>query len=390
MKKARHGDGSVYQRPQDGLWVGTVRLLDADGQRKRKTVYGKTKTEATKKLRAITRMVEDGVPVVESRATVASVVTPWAATTLPMGNRRASTVETYRTLIRTLVLPGVGTVPLADLTPQRVEEWAATMTAAGKSPATVRKAMDVLGMALDVAVRDKRLRTNPVREAARPRLARPDVSHYSSKEVAALLDNATGRLSPALTLAVFTGLRRGEMLGLRWRDVDLAGGHFAVTGTLGRVGGKLTRTEPKTNAGVRVVPLVEEARQALLDAKTTQDADRAASPHWHDSGYVFTTASGEPVDPDNLARWFTKVRTDAGVTHGSWHTLRHSAASTLLRSGVPMIVVSRLLGHAKIQITLDLYGHLTTSDIAEAVAVGFTGYGKTPTDNVVPIRDRAV
>jgi site-specific recombinase XerD len=152
------------------------------------------------------------------------------------------------------------------------------------------------------------------------------------------------------------------------------------------------------------VPLVGDAHQALLDQRDQQLADREASPHWtNPAGYVFTTESGEPVDPSNLGRWFATIRQSARlrdgagtltgetIPSGSWHTLRHSAASTLLRAGTPMLVVSRLLGHSKVQITLDLYGHLTTSDIAEAVAVGFTGYGKAsgPDDNVVSLRSVA-
>lgn len=135
------------------------------------------------------------------------------------------------------------------------------------------------------------------------------------------------------------------------------------------------------------MPLVGDALQALDDARGLQALDREASEHWrNDDGFVFTTESGEPVDPSNLGRWFARVRKRAGMSTGSWHTLRHSAASRLLRNGSPILVVPRLLGHAKVQITLDLYGHLTTSDIAEAVALGFTGYGKADQDNVVPLR----
>ena len=388
--KSRSGTGSVYQR-SDGQWVASIRFTDVDGSKRRRTVYGRTKTEAERKLEEVRRFIAEQVPVVQSRDAVGAHVTWWAASTLPVSHRRASTVQTYQTIVRTVIIPGIGAMSLDELTPTALDAWTTRMLDDGRSPATIRKALDVLGMALDVAVRDGKIRTNPVRDAGKPRITRTEVDFFTSSQIADLLAQSNGyRLDPLLRLAVYTGLRRGEALALRWRDVDLEARTLRVTGTLTRVKGRLIRQEPKTSAGTRVVPLVGDAYDALLDALTLQQADREASTYWtNQPGYVFTTESGEPVDPSNVGRWFTMIRNKAGLTTGSWHTLRHSAASTLLRTGTPMLVVSRLLGHSKVQITLDLYGHLTTSDIAEAVAVGFTGYGRTDQDNVVPLRSVA-
>lgn len=385
--KSRAGTGSVYQRA-DGQWVGSIRFTDVDGTKRRKTVYGPDRATAEARLDAVRRMIADQVPVQQSKDATGAHVSWWATSTLPVSHRRPSTVETYQTIVRTVIVPGIGTVPLGDLTPTVLEAWTGRMLDEGRSPATIRKALDILGLALDVAVRDGKIRSNPVHDTAKPRITRSEVDFFTSDQVGRLLDAADGyRLDQLLRLAVYTGLRRGEALGLRWRDVDLDARTIRVTGTLTRVKGRLVRQEPKTNAGTRVVPLIGDAWQALVDQQALQAADRDASPYWrNDPGYVFTTESGEPVDPSNVGRWFTTVRDKAGIQSGSWHTLRHSAASTLLRAGTPMLVVSRLLGHSKVQITLDLYGHLTTSDIAEAVAVGFTGYGKPDQGNVVPMR----
>lgn len=387
VTKSRSGTGSVFQRA-DGLWVGTIRFVDVDGSRHRKTVYGSTKSAAESKLEEVRRFIADAVPVVQSRDAVGPLVSWWATSTLPVSHRRPSTVQTYQTIVRTVILPGIGATRLDELTPSAIDVWTGRLLDEGRSPASIRKALDILGLALDVAVRDGKIRTNPVREASKPRIPRTEVDFYTSDQIGALLRAAEGyRLEPLLRLAVFTGLRRGEALALRWRDVDAEAGTLRVTGTLGRVRGRLVRQEPKTNSGTRVVPLVGDALQALDDARALQALDQEASEYWrNDAGFVFTTESGEPVDPSNLGRWFARVRKRAGISTGSWHTLRHSAASRLLRNGTPILVVSRLLGHAKVQITLDLYGHLTTSDIAEAVALGFTGYGKADQDNVIPLR----
>lgn len=385
--KSRAGTGSVYQR-SDGQWTGSIRFVDVDGSRRRRTVYGSTKEAAESKLEEVRRFIADQVPVVQSRDALGAHITWWASSTLPVSHRRPSTIQTYQTIVRTIILPSIGMLSLDELTPAAIDAWTSRMLDQGRSAATIRKALDILGLSLDVAVRDGKIRSNPVREASKPRVTRPEVDFFTSQQVAALLVAAQGyRLDPLLRLAVYTGLRRGEALGLRWRDVDLNARTIRVTGTLSRVKGRLVRQEPKTSAGTRVVPLIGDAYDALLDAQAIQQADRAASEYWDNgAGYVFTTESGEPVDPANVGRWFATIRTKAGIPSGSWHTLRHSAASTLLRAGTPMLVVSRLLGHSKVQITLDLYGHLTTTDIAEAVAVGFTGYGKADLDNVVPLR----
>lgn len=425
--KARSGTGSIVKRA-DGMWVGAMRFTDRNGKKVRKYVYSTDKAECERKLNDVRRMVEDAVPVLQSKDSVAAYVTAWATDILPVSNRRPSTVQTYQTIVRTLVVPGVGHLTLDTLTAREVEAWVTRLVASGKSASTIHKAVDILGLALDVAVRDGKVRTNAARDVDKPRITRTEVDFFTSDQVAALRQAAQGyRLDPLLTLAAFTGLRRGEALALRWRDVDLDRQQIRITGTLTRVKGRLVRQEPKTNAGTRVVPLVPEALQAIQAQGEIQQGDRAASPYWTNrAGYVFTTESGEPVDPANVGRWFAMIRGKAAsamfqadphcdhhkpgkdgalptgeaacracgrtrddyLPRGSWHTLRHSAASTLLRAGTPMIVVSRLLGHSKVQITLDLYGHLTNTDIAQAVAAGFTGYGTASTEapNVVPIR----
>ena len=400
VTKSRNGTGSLFQR-KDGQWAASLRYTAKDGTRKRKVVYGRTRAEAQRKMEQVRAWIADDRPVEQSTDTLATFLHTWTQTSLAVSSRRESTKQTYETVLGSLVIPHLGDVKLADLTASLVEDWMRGLIGEGKSAATVRKAADVLAMAIDGAVRDDLLRSNVVRSAQKPYLGRSEVRFYSSRELAAIREAAAGhRMASLLEVAAYTGLRKGELLALRWRDVDLDGQQLRITGSLSRVRGRLVRQEPKTNAGTRVVPLIAPALAGIQAAREQQDSDRAAFTGWtNPADYVFTTPSGEPVDPSNLGRWFRKVtaaarlRSDDGnvtqmrVTDGSWHTLRHSAASNLLRAGVPMIVVSRLLGHSKIQITIDLYGHLTNSDIADAVTAGFTGYGEQDGgENVVPLR----
>lgn len=385
--RSRYGTGSIYQR-SDGKWVGSVRYKDTNGDNKRRYLYGKTRREVADKLREVQRHIDAGTPVTESKDSLAAYLQQWITERLEASDKRPTTINTYRTTARTKVLPYLGTKRLAELDRTTIARWYSTLRADGVAVATIHKAADVLGMALDDAVEDGLLRRNPVRLADRPALVRAEADTFTPDEVARLIAAAEGsREYPLLVLAAHTGMRKGEALALRWRDVRLERRELAVTGTLVRVNGRLTRQEPKTNAGTRVIPLSPTAIAALEEARRIQDNDREASQWWADTGYVFTTATGEPMDARNVLRWFARIKKAANVRHGSWHTLRHAFASYLLGSGASMFAVSRALGHARIGITMDVYGHLAASDMRDQLIPALNDYGTTPVgDNVIPLR----
>jgi len=208
----------------------------------------------------------------------------------------------------------------------------------------------------------------------RPSVERTEARHLDATTVAAILSAAEGlRYQPALVLIAATGLRRGEVLALRWSDVNFAGGSLRVAATLSRVGAELVTTEPKTTRSRRTVPL-SPAIVALLKAqRVTQAAERLhAGEQWTDTGLVFTTEMGLPVDPRNLLRAVQTAAAKAGVEGVGVHTLRHSAAVAWLEAGVHIKAVADLLGHSSISITGDIYGH--TSDATTRAAVdGLSG-----------------
>lgn len=405
----QHGEGSISRRA-DGRYQARLRYVDGAGVKRRAYAYAKSEKEARLALRAMIRRIEDDDIVSESAATVASWTEHWITVSLASSDRRAATKMTYESLLRTHLVPALGGMKLRALSVAHVESWIQDL-AARRSASTTRQAHAVLCMVLDGAQKQGLVRRNVAKIVTRPRAPRLEATFYSSEEVALLRSAAAGqRLCQFLTIVAFTGLRKGEALALRWDDVDLASESpvVRVTGTLTRVDGSLLRSEPKTSAGRRTIPLVPAAADALRSLRVEQKRDRlAAGEAWSSTPYVFTTEVGTPVDPRNALRWFYSLRNvvrgqlmrdDEMCEHsdplvasgrrcptcgrgradylaGSLHTLRHSAASVLLSAGVPMPIVKEILGHSSIAITVDMYGHMAPTAIADAMLTGMRGYG---------------
>jgi len=299
------------------------------------------------------------------------VVATWIDTTLEARTDiQPSTKSIYATLLRSQVLTDpIASKPLADIKPSHVEALIVRMRAKGSSPSTTRQTYTVLRAVLDTAVRDELLASNPATKVKRPGVPRTEARYLSTADVAALLAAAKdSRYAPLLRLLVSTGLRRGEALALRWSHVDLTNGVLRVRGTLARVGGVLVVGEPKTDRSRRDVPLFPSAVAALRAHKVEQTAERLrAGSFWVDSGHVFATEFGEPCDPRNALRALTTAAAAAGLTGIGLHTLRHTAATTMLEQGVPLHTVSEILGHASVAVTGDTYGHVSTDGARTAM-----------------------
>ncbi|MGC1207671.1 MAG: site-specific integrase, partial [Ornithinimicrobium sp.] len=195
----------------------------------------------------------------------------------------------------------------------------------------------------------------------RPKVTSKEASYLTVEQVRVLLAAAAGsRYQPVFRLLVNTGLRRGEALALRWTDVDLVNHLLRVRGTLARLDGDLVVTDTKTAKSNRVIHMTPTTESILRTAKASQSADRLrAGSIWTQTGYVFTTETGQPCDPRNALRALKSAASKAEMPGIGLHTLRHSAASVILSGGVPLKVVSEILGHASIAITGDIYGHVS-------------------------------
>jgi integrase len=196
---------------------------------------------------------------------------------------------------------------------------------------------------------------------------------WTADELRRYLDHVReDRLFPAWRLAASTGLRRGELLGLRWQDVDLDAGRVSVRQTLTTVGNKVAFGEPKTARGERNIALDGVTISTVRTWRARQARERLAfGPAWHDTGLVFSRADGSLIHPDTFSFWFDRQVHAAGLPRIRFHDLRHTHATLALQAGVPAKVVSERLGHATVAFTLDVYSHVIPAlqeDAAERIA----------------------
>ena len=385
-----NGEGSIYKRA-DGKWVAALVVEDPDtGDRKRRVLYGRTRTEARQKLRAAQDRAEQDLPITDTRATLGEWSEKWITTTLEASDRKQSTRDLYATIARRYI----GEDPIArrtldKLKPSDIEAFLLRMRNTPKDPesedpdpapkysgSTIRTTYTVLRAILDGAKRDGLIARNPAEAVKRPAVERTEARYLTIPEARALMHASKGsRYHHAVVLIAHTGLRRGEALALRWDDVDLDTDNPAirVRGTLARSRGRLTVTTPKTSQSIRTVPLAPDAVDALRAQRTAQKRDRLKAANvWTDTDFVFTTATGEPVDPRNLYRVVQVAATAAGLEHVGVHALRHTAATLMLEGGVNIKAVSSLLGHSSVAITGDVYAHVT-DDTARAAMATLSG-----------------
>lgn len=351
-----NNEGSVRKRP-DGRWEARLRLPD----NQRKSLYGDTRQEAVKELQAFQRQLEQGMPVAAEKLTLAHYLHDWLDGIRPPTLEYA-TWNSYEQFIRIHLIPAIGSTRLAKLTPQQLQKLYADKLAEGKSSTTVRHIHACLHKALEDALRFGLVQRNVASLVKAPPMRKHAMQVYSPDQARKLLTTAQGeRLEAAYVLALSTGMREGELLALKWRDVDLDEGVIRIQTTLKRAPlGKRTIGKPKTAGSRRKVMLTPTAQSALKRHKVRQLEERLqAGPGWQDHDLVFTNTVGNALDPTNFYRYqYKPLLKRAGLPYIRFHDLRHSAATLLLLSGVHPKVVSEMLGHSSINITLNLYSHV--------------------------------
>lgn len=358
-RHARAGRGDC----PGGSWYYVVNVPSPDGRRRQKKQGGfLTRQEAQDALQAVLRRKDEGQPV--ATGTVGAFLAEWLdvrATAL-----RPASVRAYRTHLGYLT-ELLGHVKLADLGPGHVA--ACQQTLLGRlSPTTVRGVMVTLRQALKAAVAWRRLAWNPATEVQAPSPAPSPMRPWTTEELRAFLAAAEGdRHHPVFVLLVSTGMRRGEVLGLRWADVDLAAGRLAVRHTIGRVGGKVMAGEPKTAKSRRSIALDPATVAVLRGHRVAQLEERLAwGGLYRDQDLVFAREDGTPINPEHIGRVLRRIAARAGVRPVRTHDLRHGWATAALEAGVHPKVVSDRLGHSKVSVTLDTYSHVAPAVEEEA------------------------
>jgi integrase len=367
---------SIYRKNQ--RWYVQVDVpAGPDGKRRRRSVGGfRTKREAKAAEAEALRRIRDGVLVEPSRLTVGAYLTElWLPS---MASQvRATTLGGYRHNVRAYIVPRLGDIPLQRLSTARVGAFYGELVASGGqkgrplSPKTVRYVHTTLRRALRDAVADGLVVRNVAAQARPPRARRVEMHTWTAAEVGAFLASVReDRLYAAWLLLATLGLRRGELLGLRWPDVDLTSGRIAIRNTLVMVDGKPAMAEPKTAKGRRSLTLAPQVLEAVRVHRAHQAAERLSwGADYTDSGLVVTTEDGRPMHPESLSSLFVRQAKRAGLSPIRLHDLRHSVASILLAKGVHPKVVSEQLGHATIALTLDTYSHVIPSLQQEAAGV---------------------
>ena len=377
-RRRTKGDGAVYRR-KDGRWAGNVQIGHHDGRRVAKVVYGRTKTEVVGKVRGLIEAARAGQVTAGRSPRLDDFLDLWLRNI--EATIRPSTFTSYSGIVRRHLVPALGRTSLDGLTIHDVAGLLAKKRSE-LSPRTCQYILFVLRNALNKAVRWGMVSRNIALLVDAPRVSHRDVNVLTPDEALRLVAAArSDRLEGLWVLALSTGLRRGELLGLTWSDIDLDRRQLRVTKALQRVAGKgLVLVETKTRRGRRSIVLPIGAVEALRRQRARQAGDRlAAGSTWREGGFVFTSRHGTPLDGDNLiSRPFLRVLQLAGVPPMRFHDLRHSCASLLLAQGVAPRVVMETLGHSRISVTLDTYTHVLPALQQEAADAMDRALGLSP------------
>ena len=269
------------------------------------------------------------------------------------------------------IVPTLGRRKLAALTPAEVDRLLSKKLDSGLSTSSVRRIRSVLAQAIDQGIRWGMVNRNAATLARAPRMAREEGRTLTPEQARSFLKVLEGHRHQALyALMLSTGLRRGEVLGLMWKDFDPTLGVLKIRRQLKREGGALIASDTKTKSSRRSINVPEQMMPMIMEQKEFQSADHLQlGDAWVNSGSIFTTKLGTPIEPRNLLREFKGLCVQAGLGDWHLHELRHSAASLMLANGVKLQVVSEVLGHSSIRMTADVYGHILDPDREAAAAI---------------------
>ena len=357
--------GSTYRVRYEGPPV-------ADGRRKQihETFHG-TRREAERLLRQRLQEVEQGAFVSRSDMTLRQYLEDWLETYGPT-NLEPSTVRGYEEKLRNHIYGSIGGIRLSEVRPEHINEVYAGMMKRGLSANTVLHVHRALNRALVLAVRSRRIGHNPLSMVTPPRVRKTSPQMWSVAQMQTFLAAAEAEdLREWFELAVYTGLRRSEMAGLKWENVDLGAGWLRVVSKLVAIPGTgMVVGVPKTDRSRRRLSLSPEAVAIFHRRKDRQDHQRLqARDLWPDTGYVFTDETGGPINPSVATKAFTKIVRETGLPRLTLKDMRHAHATLLLIDNTHLKVVSERLGHSTVTITADIYSHVLPEVDQEASRV---------------------
>ena len=365
--KKANGEGTAYKRP-DGRWAGQVYINQSDGRRVRRTLYGWTRKEVEKKLTELLDRSETGAPIPPVSLTVEAYLNEWLSQIVAV-RVRGNTLAAYRYNADRYLIPDLGRKKLLQLTARELRLYFDGLRQRGVGARTVKYVHSTLRAALEDAMREEILEKNVAKLVRVPGPVKVEREPLSVDEVRSFLKaSRDDRLYAMFVVFAVLGMRRSEVLGLRWEDVDLEQGFLQVRRGLQRIDGELRVLPTKTARSRRTIPLPAFVVRVLRTHQAAQDDERRQlAGRWPDHGYVFTTPIGTPIDPRNCTRVVQAACKKAGVRVLRLHDFRHGCVSVLLNLGVPPRTAMEVVGHSTIEMTMNVYGHVTLDSKREAL-----------------------
>ncbi len=360
-KKRGQNEGTIYKR-NDGTWAAQVSI-----QGRRLTKYTKTQSEARTWLRTTLNQVDNGITFLGAQMELGKYLEQWLVTVKT--SVRPKTYEQYKQIVTGYIIPILGRIKLKDVRPDHIQSLYNNKLKSGTSNRTVRMIHSVLHVSLAQALKMALIGRNPADAVTRPKLVKKEMKTLTDTQVQTLLLAARGTRYEALyLLAVTTGIRQGELLGLRWSDLDWVTRHLSVQRQLQRLSGQgMVFGEPKSASGRRVIALGSATIEKLREHYKHQQLERlAAGERWIENDLIFPTIIGTPIEGSNLIRTFKSLLRAYNLPNIRFHDLRHTAATLMLQQGIHPKVVQERLGHSQISMTLDTYSHVLPNMQEEA------------------------
>ena len=365
VKSRGNGEGSIVHR-KDGRWMAR---LSHEGRRI--TVYGKSKEEARQKLRGLQRKQDDNLPLVTSQTPLKDYLNQWLDS---IAHRvRPKTHADYESAVRLHIAPRLGHIRLGKLALDHVERAWNDMLKVGLSANVIEYCHRRLSKAMNDALERDLIYRNPCQAVSPPKVPRKELYPPDAEDIHKFLETANDTVYyEALYTSFYTGLRRGELLALLWRDLDLDMGTISVTRSLYRAkGGQSIIQAPKTAKGRRLVSLTPSTSLLLRSLRERQEVDGLLQGYTvNPDSPVFRYFDGSPILPRGYSGAFKKIMRQAGLEGYRLHDARHAHASLMLKQGVHPKIVQERLGHAKVGTTLDIYSHVAPG-LQEAAALRF-------------------
>ena len=365
-KRRGNNEGSIYRR-KDGYWVGQYGVQTAEGTKTR-YIYGKRREDVREKLTKAIADRDGGLIYDADNLTVGEYLDRWLNDSV-RDTVRQRTWERYEQFVRVHLTPALGKIKLAKLTPAHVRGLYRDKLNSGLAPRTVLHIHRAFSKALKQAAADGLIPRNPAAPVKPPQPRGEEIRPLNREQVRVLFEAASGdRLEALYIVAVTAGLRRGELQGLKWDDLDLEAGMLQVRRTCSEPKGGHIFEAPKSGKG-RNIRLTQSAVAALRMHRRRQLEERMYKADlWQEQGLVFPSTVGTPLWGGNLNRAFKATLQRAGLPKSTrFHDLRHTCATLLLKQGVNPKFVQDLLGHADISLTLNVYSHVLP-DMGDATA----------------------